>query len=453
MIDLVKLTLIAGDGGHGRVAFRREKYVPKGGPDGGMGGDGGSIILKGDKGLNTLKHFSGTKQFAAEVGQLGGKKKQRGHKGENMIIRVPLGTVVWLVAENQASKFHRERKSGQLLIEKQAELKEHDEEPQLKADLQKLQQLVFDQFNKSDVSLEKYYLEQEGQRIPPLEPDEISLRWKEADGNWGVEAYDVEALTNLPGKELDAIKNKSLKIVEILEHDQEVVLCQGGFGGRGSHSFKSSRNTTPLEAEYASFGERKEVVLELRILADVGLVGLPNAGKSTFLSVITKANPKIANYPFTTIEPNLGVLSDRVKGQDRSLVVADIPGLIEGASQGKGLGHQFLRHIENCGALVYVLFLEESIIFDQAIRDEEKSAMLWKQFVDLKAELKAHNPQLLHKKYIVTLNKVDLYKSELIELFIKFFKQKDVVLMPFSAVTKENLGQVSKQIFKQMDLV
>ena len=188
------------------------------------------------------------------------------------------------------------------------------------------------------------------------------------------------------------------------------------------------------------------VKLELRLLADLALVGFPNAGKSTFLSKVTAANPKIANYPFTTLEPNLGIMQLQKGAQE--IVVADIPGLIEGANQGKGLGHDFLRHIENCQALMYVLFLEESVIFDQALSAKDKSQLLWEQYQNLNNELKQHNPQLLEKPYLVTLNKADLYSQAEIEQFQADFAKHKITLLVFSAITGGGLSAVVKNIEK-----
>ena len=251
MIDYAKIYIKAGDGGDGKVGFRREKYISKGGPDGGDGGDGGSVYLVVNKDLNTLTPFQFKKKFEAERGQAGGKAKKHGKDGVDLIIEVAPGTSV-----------------------------------------------------------------------------------------------------KIGSREFDMIRV-----------EDKVCVAHGGKGGLGNWQFRSSTNTTPMVAEKGTLGEEREVTLELKLLADVGLIGLPNAGKSTLLSVLTKARPKIANYPFTTLEPNLGVviigkgseLEHRKVPNLKALVLADIPGLIEGASRGKGLGHTFLRHVERCGLLVHVL--------------------------------------------------------------------------------------------------
>jgi len=179
---------------------------------------------------------------------------------------------------------------------------------------------------------------------------------------------------------------------------------------------------------------------------NLALVGFPNAGKSTFLSKVTAATPKIASYPFTTLEPNLGIM--QLKKDTQEIVVADIPGLIEGASQGKGLGHDFLRHIENCQALMYVLFLDESVVFNQALSAKEKSQLLWQQFQALNKELEQHNAQLLEKPKLVTLNKADLYDQKDVVAFEAEFKKQKIKLLVFSAITGDGLPVVIKAIEK-----
>ncbi|KKQ07464.1 MAG: GTPase obg, partial [Candidatus Pacebacteria bacterium GW2011_GWF1_36_5] len=218
--------------------------------------------------------------------------------------------------------------------------------------------------------------------------------------------------------------------------------------GRGSVHFKSSVKTTPMEAGYGGFGDQKLVQLELKLLADLGLVGFPNAGKSTFLSKVTKANPKIANYPFTTIEPNLGIMYLGSGQSKEELVVADIPGLIEGASKGKGLGLDFLRHIENCKSLMFILYLDEETIFDEKISDAKKAQMLWEQYEQLRKELNDYDPKMLKKRSIVTINKIDIYTPKQIDTFRSYFTKKDTDVILFSMFTNEGLSEVTKAIAK-----
>lgn len=382
MIDLVKLKLIAGDGGHGRVSFRREKYVPKGGPDGGYGGDGGHVIIESTKHINTLKHLTGKKEITAFAGEIGGRRKKTGERGEDIVVKVPVGTVIWVEKENQPSFFRRKKYGVEYLV------------------------------NKSEVELDKYFVEKEGQGIPFRESSE----WLEIE---------------------------RVPVFTFDQPDQRVIICQGGFGGRGNVAFKSGSNTTPLEAEYGSFAEKKLVTLELKLLADIGLVGYPNAGKSTLLSKITKANPKTANYPFTTIEPNLGVLSF---GAEKDVVVADIPGLIEGASEGKGLGLDFLRHVENSRVLLYVLFLEEEQLSDKNLTVVEKTALIWQQYQLLQKELKNYHPSLIKKPFVVSVNKIDLYDQELQQAIKEKFEQARVKVLLFSGFTGDGLIKLVKKL-------
>lgn len=413
MIDFVKLILVAGDGGSGRVSFRRERRVPKGGPDGGDGGNGGSVIIRGNKNLATLKSFQGKVLYEAQDGQAGGKRNKIGSKGESLVLDVPIGTEVSVVAENGLAKKRRKFIGLNSLLKK------------------------------DDVRFEKYYLEKEGQTIPEREVDYFYLPL----GDEPI-APDVQEILDAT-REVDPIE-----LVTINEHDQELILCQGGFGGRGNDRFKSSRNTTPLEAEYGTHGEKRAVVIELKLLADVGLVGFPNAGKSTLLSVVTKAKPKIASYPFTTIEPNLGILDfadfQQTKGVEE-VVIADIPGLIEGASEGKGLGHSFLRHIENCSTMLYVLALTEEQVFDESLSNKQKAEVLLDQLNSLKQELKNHKKILEGKKFLVSINKIDLYSPELLEEIRKLFKKNKLEVLFFSAATKLGLEELSAKIREIVD--
>lgn len=404
MIDLVTLKLTAGDGGKGRISFRREKHVPKGGPDGGDGGDGGSIIIRTNSEMSTLRRYAGIKEIKAEVGKGGGARKKHGPKGENKIIEVPLGSTITLLEENQTSAYRRQRYGF---------VNQDDSQQLLKSSDLRIEQVPVG----SNIHRQRFFTD-----------------YDTVDSNLNLQADDLQPLT------------EPEEICQLMHLGQELVLCQGGFGGRGNTHFKSSQKTTPREAEHGTHGEQKLVKIELKLLADLALVGFPNAGKSTFLSKVTAANPKIANYPFTTLEPNLGIMEFKKLGKE--IVLADIPGLIEGASEGKGLGHDFLRHIENCQSLMYILFLEESTIFDQSLSSNAKSQKLWQQYQHLVLELKKHNPDLIKKPSLVTLNKADLYGAEDIESFKKTFGEQDIELVVFSAITGENLAVVLKNIKK-----
>jgi len=317
MIDFARITIKAGDGGDGRVSFRREKFVPKGGPDGGDGGRGGSVYFETDKDLNTLKPFQFQKVFSAQNGEAGGKNKRHGADGSDLIIKVPVGTVV--------------------------------------------------------------------------------------------------------NKELDLVKE-----------DQKVCLAKGGHGGRGNWQFRSPTMTTPRIAEAGSKGEAKQLTLELKLLADVGLIGLPNSGKSTLLSVLTKAKPKIADYPFTTLEPNLGVL----RLTRSNLVIADIPGLIEGASRGRGLGIEFLRHIERCKILVHILDGAKLLI----------SEVLLKDYQTVRNELASYSTSLIDKPEIVVLNKIDVLNKKQIRAAMTTLKKTKKSVIGISAASHENLEELKKEL-------
>ncbi|HYD34832.1 MAG TPA: GTPase [Vitreimonas sp.] len=414
MIDLVSLLLKAGDGGHGRVSFRREKFVPKGGPDGGKGGDGGSIIIRGSSALSTLKHLAGIKEIVAPPGQAGGKQRRFGAKGESVVIEVPVGTTIWLVEENRISR-RRHRRVG-------------------------LDQTL----GKGDVEFEQYYLEQEGQRIPERESDEAEpIRDPRGqDREESLEEFEAESLSALKpeASDFDIREVPKLKLIDITQDGQEVIIAQGGFGGRGNEAFKGSERTTPLLAEYGTFGEIKHVIFELRLLADVGLVGFPNAGKSTLLSRMTNAQPKIANYPFTTLEPHLGVM------KDLDAVMADIPGLIEGASQGKGLGLQFLRHVEACRVLVYLLALDEVTIFNTELSDQDKAQQLLSQLESLQHELETYSPALLEKEAVMVINKADLLTPELETAIRQLWPSSPDQLLFLSAATQQGLEKLRQKI-------
>lgn len=286
-VDYVKIHVSSGKGGAGSTHLRREKFVAKGGPDGGDGGRGGHVIIRGNKGLWTLLNFKFKRHFDAGHGGHGGKQRSTGADGSDVILEVPLGTVV------------RDSESGEILF-------------------------------------------------------------------------------------------------EITEDGQQEISARGGLGGRGNWHFKSSTNQTPRYVQPGIPGEEKNITLELKLLADVGLVGFPNAGKSTLLSVLTSAKPKIANYEFTTLKPNLGI----VKYRDfRSFVIADIPGIIEGAAEGKGLGHYFLRHIERNSILLFMVPADSKDVS--------------KEYHILLNELRKYNPELIDKDRMLAISKSDMLDEEL----------------------------------------
>ncbi len=297
-VDYVKIFCRSGKGGSGSMHFRREKYIPKGGPDGGDGGRGGDIILRGNAQLWTLLHLRYTKHLYAEDGVSGGKNQLTGAAGNDVYIDVPLGTVAYTAEEHE-------------------------------------------------------------------------------------------------------------QMAEITEDKQEIVLLKGGRGGKGNAFFKSATQQAPKFAQPGEPAQEQWITLELKLLADVGLVGFPNAGKSTLLSVVSAAKPEIADYPFTTLVPNLGIVSYR---DHRSFVMADIPGIIEGAAEGKGLGIRFLRHIERNSTLLFMV---------PANTDDVK-----KEYDILLNELKQYNPELLDKDRILAITKCDLVDDDKIKEIKKHLPKK-----------------------------
>lgn len=323
-IDYVKLHVRSGKGGKGSAHLRREKFVEKGGPDGGDGGHGGDVIIRGKKNLWTLYEFNFKRHIRGEHGGNGGKQRASGADGEDAIIEVPLGTVI-----------------------------------------------------------------------------------RDTDSN-------------------EIIK-------EITENGQEITIAKGGKGGKGNWHFKSSTRQTPRYAQPGLPSEEHDITLELKILADVGLVGFPNAGKSTLLSVITAAKPKIADYEFTTLKPNLGIVKHR---DQQTFVVADIPGIIEGAAEGKGLGYRFLRHIERNSTLLFLIPSDT-----QNIR---------KEYDILVDELRRYNPELLDKDRLVAISKCDLLDDELAhELDNKLKKDfKGVDYTFISSVSREGLQGLKDKLWE-----
>ena len=315
-VDKVKILVKAGDGGNGMIAFRREKYVPDGGPAGGDGGKGANVVFVVDEGLRTLMDFRYQKHFKATSGENRRSKQQHGKGAEDLVVRVPPGTVV-----------------------------------------------------------------------------------------------------------LDAATDKAL--FDLTSQGQTAIIAKGGRGGKGNMRFATPKNPAPYIAENGEPGEEREVILELKVLADVGLVGYPSVGKSTLLSVVSQARPKIAAYHFTTLTPNLGMVDT---GDMRSFVMADLPGLIEGAHQGVGLGHQFLRHIERTRVIVHVLDMAGSEGRDP-----------YDDFVKINHELKTYNYRLEERPQIVVANKMDISGAE---ENLAVFRQKlgeEVRIYPISAVSKQGV--------------
>jgi len=321
-VDIAVIQVGSGKGGDGHVSFRKEKYVPKGGPDGGNGGKGGSVVIKVDPHINTLLDFKYKRHFFAEDGKPGGKARKSGRDGKDIIIKVPLGTVVKSITD----------------------------------------EILFD---------------------------------------------------------LD-------------KPDSEVVVSEGGNGGWGNSMFATSTNQTPRHANPGLPGIELEITLELKLLADVGLVGYPNVGKSTLISVISAAKPKIADYPFTTLVPNLGIVSIE---EGKSFTVADIPGLIEGASTGKGLGIQFLRHVERCKTLVFLISAD--------------SETPEKDYQILRNELEKYNPDMAFKKRIICFSRIDVVDEARIKALRKItFKEKLTPKMLISSVMQLNTTELKHEMWR-----
>lgn len=324
-LDIVKIHVKAGQGGSGCVSFRREKFVPMGGPDGGDGGRGGSIILEVNSQLRTLVDFSYKSQYKCRHGEHGKGSNKHGRKSASITLQVPAGTLV------------RDADSGEILA-------------------------------------------------------------------------------------------------DLIEDGQKFVVARGGEGGRGNARFVTSTNRAPRDWEVGEAGEERTVFLELKMIADVGLVGKPNAGKSTLLANITAARPKIADYPFTTLQPNLGIV--RYK-EINSFVIADIPGLIEGAHSGKGLGHQFLRHIERNRLLLYLI---------DPLDPEEEDPL--QTFESLRNELREHSPQLLDKTAAVVLTKKDAWGDE--DWVAKLRPKLPGTVLGISSVARMGLDELIEFVWQQL---
>ncbi len=326
-VDYVKIYATSGKGGKGSVHLHREKFITKGGPDGGDGGRGGHIILRGNQNQWTLLTYKYKRHFKAGHGGHGSKSRSSGADGDDVYLDVPLGTVI------------RDTETNAILL-------------------------------------------------------------------------------------------------EITEHNQEHIIAKGGIGGRGNWHFRSATNQTPRYAQSGKEGEEKQITLELKVLADVGLVGFPNAGKSTLLSVITTAKPKIADYEFTTLKPNLGI----VKYRDfQSFVMADIPGIIEGAAEGKGLGHYFLRHIERNATLLFLIPADSDDIS--------------KEYNILLDELRRYNEELLHKERLIVISKSDMLDDEL-EAEMRTELDKDLNGAPYifiSSVAQKGITELKDKLWKMLN--
>jgi GTP-binding protein len=354
-VDRVKAFAQAGTGGRGSVSFRREKFVPKGGPDGGDGGRGGDVILRADRHVDNLVNLFYEPIIKAKNGGHGMGKKMAGRAGANKIVKVPVGTIVWPVDKEKRPTPNTERPTPN-----------------------------------ADATREK--------------------------------------------REQSALRNQQSAIgplVDLIRDAEEFVLCRGGAGGKGNVHFKSSRNRAPRQYTEGEEGEQGNFLFELRTIADAGLVGYPNAGKSTLLRKISAARPKVAAYPFTTLHPIVGVME--MPGYRRA-TIADIPGLIEGAHRGVGLGHEFLRHITRCRILVFVIDVAGS---------EGRNPI--EDLQNLRREIDLYDPALSSRPWLVVANKMDLPDAErnLRALQERFPKTK---IIPTSAAKGEGIAELKKTL-------
>ena len=387
-IDQIKVYARAGHGGKGAVAFHREAYIPKGGPSGGNGGRGGSVILQADHDLNNLIGQYYIPRLIAQVVEGGMCKGMDGLAGKDLIVKVPCGTLVWRLED--PNKLEEVPKS-----ESKSEDEEHDEAP-IKAALKV-------------ATGARPVLRRSG----PERALEINL---EADEK-KKDKHDTE---------------KGELLADLTEHGQQFVLCKGGRGGLGNRNFATARHQTPRFAQPGEPGEEGNFLLELRIMADVGLVGYPNAGKSTLLAAISKARPKIAPYPFTTLTPQIGIVE--YPEDWHRLTVCDVPGLIEGAHQNVGLGHAFLRHIKRCKILV--------LLVDMAGTDGRNP---WDDYKQLLTELELYDPAMLEKPIYGVANKMDEPAAE--ENLKKFKRRiRKVRILPISAAFDEGIDLFLKMI-------
>lgn len=394
-VDHIRIFAKAGDGGHGCTSFRREKHVPKGGPDGGDGGCGGDVILVVDHHTDNLKEFFFRPNQKAERGVHGQGQRKTGKSGKDLILKVPAGTIVYRTTPPEAKK------------KKAADDFEEEEFP---LDGDWAGEFVSDGDGQRVVQAELAEEDIDGEDIDGEDPDEDS------------EFEDPDAPPPHPFGE---------KVADLTEIGQRFVLREGGVGGKGNWNFRTDTNQAPIDFTMGEPGEEGWYNLELRRIADVGLVGFPNAGKSTLLGALSNAAPKVASYPFTTLKPMVGVVD--FPGFYRA-TVADIPGLIEGAHNNVGLGHDFLRHISRCSIFLFVV---DTAGVDQ--RDPISDIQI------LRKELRLYDEELGERDWLIVANKIDLEESELYlsALRTRFPKQE---IFAISAETGEGLDALREKL-------
>ncbi len=389
-VDEIKIYASAGHGGKGCIAFHREAYIAKGGPSGGNGGRGGSVILQADHDLNNLIAQYYQPRLIAEAGEPGFGKGMDGHAGKDLIVKVPCGTLVWrLPSVTKPGGRFRGRAVSVTLPPRQGT---KSEKPTLKTSASKR----------------------------PL--------IRSASGG---QAQEIDLSREDAGESSAGNSEKGKLVADLTENGQQFMLCKGGRGGLGNRNFATAARQTPRFAQPGEPGEEGDFLFELRIMAEVGLVGYPNAGKSTLLTAISKARPKVAPYPFTTLHPQIGIVE---YADWHRLTVCDVPGLIEGAHRNVGLGHEFLRHIERCKILVLLL--------DMAGTDNRAP---WDDYKQLLKELELYDPALLEKPRLVVANKMD---EAVADKNLKQFKKKikKVSLLPISAAFDQGIEKFRKTI-------
>ena len=373
-VDLVRVHVRAGRGGDGMVAWRREKYVPKGGPAGGDGGRGGDVVLVADPSLSTLLDLRFRQRIRAEDGEPGGTRDKNGHGGEDLVVKVPVGTMVYVEALEQQGD-----DDGIAVVE-----------------------------------------DDDDERDPDAEADA-------ADADADDDAHEDD---------------KGTLLGDLSTAGQRLVVARGGRGGRGNIHFRTATNQAPEYAEPGEAGDELGLRLELKLLADVGIVGFPNVGKSTLIAKISRARPKIADYPFTTLVPQLGVVT---LGENRQLVVADVPGLIEGASEGRGLGLQFLRHLERTRVLLHLLAPDYGPERD-FLRDLEV----------LEHELASYGVVFADRPRVVALNKIDTLDDREGKIRIvalrKALRERDIPLFTICAHTGEGIDALLEALWRRLEL-
>jgi GTPase len=391
-IDEIKVYAQAGHGGKGCVAFHREAYITKGGPSGGNGGRGGSVILQADHDLNNLIGQYYIPRLIAQVGEGGMGKGMDGHAGKDLIVKVPCGTLVWRLPSTTPTP-----------VEEGSEDEDDD----------------------AGEEAGKNPLFSTGTSQRPV------LR-----ASAGVRGMEVDLSQEEEDEKLSVTSPKGELVADLTEDGQQFVLCKGGRGGLGNRNFATAARQTPRFAQPGEPGDEGNFLLELRIVAEIGLVGYPNAGKSTLLTAISRARPKVAAYPFTTLHPQIGILE---YPDWKRLTVCDVPGLIEGAHQNVGLGHKFLRHIKRCKILVLLL--------DMAGTDNRAP---WDDYKQLLSELELYDPSLLEKPRLVVANKMD---EAVAEENLKQFKKKikKVKLLPISAAFDQGMDKFKETIRKEVE--